>query len=156
MWSGRSSTYKAEIGTQYPIMADNSHVSEGRTVSYSTTPPTSGKHWARWANCGFYPEGLPDELIVHNLEHSNIVVSYNLTPAEAGQLRQAVDDVSLSRAWGVTRFYDKLEPGTVAVAAWGVMDTMSGVDRNRIKRFFEAYAGRLGPEQDQQGIGIPC
>ncbi|MSQ06170.1 MAG: DUF3105 domain-containing protein [Dehalococcoidia bacterium] len=153
--AGNSTTYKPGVGVQYPI-DDASHVPEGRTVIYSTIPPTSGQHWPRWADCGFYPEGLPDERIVHNLEHSNIVVSYNLTPAEASQLRQTVDDVDLSRAWGVTRYYDKPEPGSVSLAAWGVLDTMRGVDRSRIKRFFEAYAGRLGPEIDEQGIGIPC
>ena len=71
-------------------MLDSSHVPEGQTVIYNIIPPTSGPHWPRWADCGFYPEGLPDERIVHNLEHSNIVVSHNLaTQDEVDQLRTA-------------------------------------------------------------------
>jgi hypothetical protein len=33
---------------------------------------------------------------------------------------------------------------------------MKGVDRKRIERFYGAYAGRLGPEKDAEGLGIPC
>jgi hypothetical protein len=71
-------------------MPTANHVPDGDSVDYNTTPPTSGDHLAGWADCGFYPGGLPDELIVHNLEHSNIVVSYNL-PADddVARLRSA-------------------------------------------------------------------
>jgi len=154
---GRSDKYVEGVGSSQQLMPTRDHLPEGRVISYNTTPPTSGDHWGRWATCGFYPEGLPDERIVHNLEHSNIVVSYNLaSPEEVEKLRKAMESISLNRAWGVTRFYDKLEPGTVVVAAWGISDPMKGVDDNRIKKFFETYAGRIGPEKDARGIGIPC
>jgi hypothetical protein len=61
-----------------------------------------------------------------------------------------LDSIDLNPIWGVTRFYDKVEPGTVAMATWGVLDIMKGIDRDRIKKFFETYSGRLGPEQ------VPC
>jgi hypothetical protein len=94
---------------------------------------------------------LRDERAVHNLEHGNIVVSYNLSSqAEVDQLRKVVDNIGMAAVWGVTRFYDQLPQGQVAVAAWGVLDTMQGIDRDRIKKFFEAYSGNLGPET------IPC
>jgi hypothetical protein len=91
---------------------------------------------------------LPDEQIVHNLEHSNIVVSYNLsTEEEVDQLLDALSGIGLSDVWGVTRSYDQIPVGTVALAAWGVLDTMEGVDDQRIKTFFETYAGsNIGPE----------
>ena len=54
--------------------------------------------------------------------------------------------IGLSEIWGVTRFYDKIPVGTVAVAAWEVLDTTEGVDGVRIKTFFETYSGSLGPE----------
>ncbi len=154
--TGSSDQYVDGVGEQHPITTRN-HISDSQTARYTTTPPTSGDHWAVWANCGFYPEGLPDERITHNLEHSGIVVSYNLaTQEEVAQLQKVLDSIDLNPIWGVTRFYDKIEPGTVAVAAWGVLDTMEGIDRDRIKKFFETYAGRLGPEKDKKGIGIPC
>lgn len=147
---GSSDKYVAGVGEQHPITTAD-HVPAGRTVRYSTTPPTSGDHWAVPARCGFYPEGLADEETTHNLEHGNIVVSYNLTSQEeVAQLRKVMDGIELHDIWGVTRFYDKLEPGTVAAATWGVLDITKGIDRERIKKFFETYAGRLGPEQ------VPC
>lgn len=153
--AGSSDRHVEGIGVQHPIEGAT-HVPEPREVSYRTTPPTSGNHWPRWANCGFYDEGLPDEMIVHNLEHGAIVVSYNLAAEDVARLRTIVDGIGLSQIWGVTRFYDKLSKGTVALAGWGVLDTMQGVDAERIKRFFNTYAGTLGPEKTQGNIGIPC
>ena len=129
------------------------HVQEPRTVAYNTTPPTSGDHWDWWARCGFYPNGLADERIVHNLEHGNIVVSYNLPDAAVQQLQDFMDNFELAPAWAVTRYYDQIPANTVALSAWGVLDTMQGVDEPRIERFFREYAGTLGPEFPN---GAPC
>jgi hypothetical protein len=127
------------------------HIPDGQAASYNTVPPTSGNHWAGWARCGFYEEGLPDELIVHNLEHSLIVISYNLTTeAEVNRLRSVVRSIAPYRTWGLSRYYDKVPPGTVALAAWGVLETMDRIDRDRIQRFFNDFAGEEGLER------IPC
>ena len=150
---GGSSEYVEGVGERQEIMPTRIHVDEPRTVDYSTTPPTSGDHWDWWARCGFYPEGMADERIVHNLEHGNIVVSYNLPYTAVTQLRDFMDGFELAPAWAVTRFYDKIPEGTVALSAWGVLDTMQGVDEPRIERFFREYAGTLGPEFPN---GAPC
>lgn len=150
--TGKHSQYVAGLGEQQPVIS-SAHVPRGETVEYSSYPPASGDHWppGNQAPCGFYPEGLRDERAVHNLEHGNIVVSYNLSSqAEVDQLRKVVDNIGLAAVWGVTRFYDRIPQGQVAVAAWGVLDTMQGIDRDRIKTFFEGYAGTLGPET------VPC
>ena len=154
--TGSSDEFVSGVGLQQELMpvgpsGRNTHVSENQTVVYSTVPATSGDHWGLWAPCGFHEDGLPDERITHNLEHGNIVISYNLTElAEVQQLREAVQSISLYQDWGLTRFYDKIPEGTVALATWGVLDTIEGIDRDRMDRFFETYAGRLGPEE------IPC
>ena len=145
--SGTSEEYVEGIGVQHEVMPTREHITEGQTAKYNGIPPTSGNHWPRWSQCGFFEEGLPDERIVHNLEHGNIVVSYNLTtPEEVGELRDAMGSVGLAEVLGVTRFYDKIEPGTVALSAWGVSDTMQGIDEERINVFFSTYGGNLGPE----------
>jgi hypothetical protein len=135
------------LGEAVDIMPTKNHVAQGATVTYNTTPPTSGDHWDSWADCGFYEDGLPDELITHNLEHGNIVVSYNLAGrAQIDQLRAALDSIDLVEAWGVTRYYNKIPEGTVALAAWGKLDFMQEIDRDRMATFFHAFAGQLGPE----------
>ena len=150
---GRSSQYVAGVGERQEIMPTLIHIPDGQRATYNTTPPTSGDHWDWWAQCGFYPNGLPDERIVHNLEHGNIVVSYNLSAAETARLQAFMDSFEYAPAWAVTRFYDRIPAGKVALSAWGVLDTMTGVDAPRIIRFFEEYAGTMGPEFPN---GLPC
>lgn len=145
--SGSAQQYVEGVGTQVPLLSRN-HVAEGESVVYNSAPPTSGDHWPTPATCGFYDGGLPDERVVHNMEHGNIVVSYNLPlESDIGALRDALDNIGLSRIWGVTRAYDGIPTGQIGLSAWGVLDTFLGVDETRIARFFEAYSGSLGPER---------
>ena len=151
-----SGEYVEGVGVQQQLMPAgpsglNVHINNDQTVEYSTSPATSGDHWATPTSCGFYEDGLSDERIVHNLEHGNIVVSYNLaTDGEVDQLRDALEGIGKNAIWGVTRSYDKIPSGTVALAAWGVLYTMQEVDEDRIKTFFDTYSGAMGPER------IPC
>jgi len=144
------------LGQVIPIMPSQNHLPEGQSVEYNSTPPTSGDHWGRWADCGFYEEGLPDELITHNLEHGNMVLSYNLTQPQAIELLTSVwPGMQTTKQWGIARFYDKIPVGTISVAAWGRLDTITVADDirnslNRIDQFMVTYAGNLGPER------IPC
>ena len=136
-------------------MPSADHVEEGQTVEYSTTPPTSGEHWPRWADCGWYPDGLPDEVITHNLEHGNIVVSYNLAnPAEVTELRNFLENLGQFDEWGVARSDDEISEGHIVLAAWGRMATYDGVltqeSTRDIEFFFRAHAGLLGRER------VPC
>ena len=148
--TGNANEFVEGVGVEQDIMSTKDHLPEGQSVVYSTSPPTSGDHWnplSGLPRCGFYEEGLPNELTTHNLEHGNIVVSYNLPlESDVQALRSAINGVGLANVWGIARFYPDIEPGMVALAAWGVLDTMLGVDRDRISRFFEAYSGSLGPE----------
>jgi hypothetical protein len=152
--TGSANAHVDGVGVEQDLVPTANHLPEGQPVVYSTNPPTSGDHWdppLGLPRCGFYEEGLPDELTTHNLEHGNIVVSYNLPlESDVQALRSAINGIGLANVWGVTRFYPDISPGTVALAAWGELDTMRGVDRDRISRFFEAYSGSLGPEI------IPC
>jgi len=139
------------IGEEIVIMPSVNHVDEGQTVEYSTSPPTSGLHWGRWADCGWYPDGLPDELITHNLEHGNIVVSYNFAnPAQDSELREVLDNVDHFEDWGVARSYDKIPVGQMALSAWGRLSMFRGVAAGEIEGFFDSFAGVLGPER------VPC
>ncbi len=121
---------------------------------YSTVPPTSGPHWGAWSKCGFYNHPLPDELLVHNLEHGNIIVSYNLdSAADISALRDAVAAIPLAEEFAIVRRYPAIPEGMVALSVWGALDRMLGVDGERIARFFAAYPGNAGPEFAN---GLPC
>jgi hypothetical protein len=51
---------------------------------YNTDPPTSGPH-AGTVRAGFYDEALPDENLVHNLEHGYVIIGYNCSTLEEAQ-----------------------------------------------------------------------
>ena len=123
-------------------------------TGYNTVPPTSGPHWSQWSNCGFFTHHLPDELLVHNLEHGNIIVSYNFTDAARTEaLRAALSTIPLAEEFAIARRYDAIPEGMVAITAWGVLDRMMGVDSERIAKFFRDYPGNTGPEFPN---GLPC
>ena len=151
---GSAAAYVEGVGVKQDIMRTKNHVdldsdSGNDFVAYSSVPPTSGDHWSIPQRCGFFNDPVPDEQIVHNLEHSNIVISYNL-PEQSDV--NALEDVynGLDEGWRnhftVVRPYDLLPAGQVGLSAWGVLDVMDGVDQDRIERFYEHYVGRLGPE----------
>ena len=148
------------IGTAVPIM-DRVHIPTGQPFTdYNSIPPTSGTHWPELARCGIYRIELPDGRVVHNLEHGNVVISYNLPDTgDAQKLEQIVTDLlpmsigtaGQVRDWIVVRPYSKIEPGTVAITAWGVLDMMQGVDEAGITTFLLVYTGnRHSPER------LPC
>lgn len=162
---GRADGYVQGIGTEVETSEDRTHFADNFTIAevtdgegYSTTPPTSGRHWNGWAACGFYgpDQPLPDERIIHNMEHGNIVVSYNFSdPDQIAELEDVFDSIGRTNLWGVARFYDQIPEGTVALTTWGVIDgPMDGIQKDRIEQFFEAYSGTLSPEFPNSGA--PC
>ena len=159
---GSAEGYVEGIGVEVEALEDRTHFAETATIDmvtngegYSTTPPTSGRHWNGWVSCGFYgpDQPMPDERIVHNLEHGNIVVSYNFSdPEQIAELEDAFDSIGKTNLWGVARYYDKIEEGTVYLTTWGVIDgPIQGVDRERMAQFFDAYSGTLSPEFPNRG-----
>lgn len=52
------------------------HVSEVSSKDWNSFPPTSGKHYDRWAPFGVYDETLDDGFTIHNLEHGGVAVWY--------------------------------------------------------------------------------
>ena len=149
--------YVEGIGVESPDEGDG-HVGEGISVEYASTPPSSGQHWPRWAACGVYTSELPDERMVHNLEHGQVVISYNLADsANVERLVSLAKDLDDFDKWGLLRPYSKIDDGMVGLSAWTIVDLFSGVDETRIEDFYYAYRGnRLSPETLAVGRGIPC
>ena len=155
--SGGRTAVVEGVGRSVPITGAN-HVSEGQTVSYSTTPPTSGSHWLSPASCGVYDTELPDERVVHNMEHGHAIISYNLQdPEEVRRLLEVARSLPELNRWGIVRPYSKIDPGKVAMTAWGVIDEVEGVDEARIRAFYDAYhRNQFSTETSRLGWAIPC
>ncbi len=145
---GSAPVYVDGVGEKQDIMRTKDHVDDGEIVAYNSVPATSGDHYFSPQPCGFYEGEVSDERVVHNLEHSNVIISYNLpNPADVDALQEVYNGLEgWKDHFTVARAYSKIAPGQVALSAWGVLDVMNGVDSERIERFFDHYVGRLGPE----------
>ena len=151
--------YTEGVGTPVDLMPSVDHRPIGEAISYSTTPPTSGPHWGtpEWADCGIHEAGIPDERIVHNMEHGQVVISYNLPNEEdAARMIEVAKRLPDLESWGVVRPYDKIEAGTVGLTAWGVKDVVKGVDEDRIKLFYTTYARNRFSEETSLAGPIRC
>ena len=141
-----------EVGQRIALL-DSFHINRGGAyLQYNSVPPTSGPHWGAthdnprdtgWARCGIYDEELPDEQILHNLEHGQAIISHNLTDqAEIDRLEDIARDLPDRRNWLIVRPYSKINEGEVAVTSWGWLDRFQGVDEDRIRAFYDAHVNK--------------
>jgi len=122
------------------------HIADGAEhPPYNSNPPSSGWHFATPASGGFYDEPLPDERVVHNLEHGDIWIAYRPDIGEGAK------DTLRSFAGRFTVVSPReANEGDISLVAWGRVDTfdITGglVDEERIRDFIKRYDNR-GPER---------
>lgn len=125
------------------------HIADGAThPPYNSDPPTSGPHYAEPAPAGFYEQPIPDERLVHNLEHGHVVISYDCTKlTNCDAVKTQLHDVyNKYKGWKVVVVPRKNADTPLALTAWGRIDKMADFDGRRIDAFINAYRDK-GPEQ---------
>lgn len=125
------------------------HVATGSQVDYSTSPPTSGPHYARPAEPGFHDEAPPAGNLVHSLEHGAVVVYYDpaaITPEAEESLRAFArsHDDTWAAVIVVPNPDDEPESAYV-LTAWRTMLRTDEYDPEVVRAFLAEYLGR-GPE----------
>lgn len=132
------------------------HVEED--VQYEITPPTSGNHAETPADAGFYPTAVPEEPLVHNLEHGQIVIWYrpDASSETIDDLEAFVESANDPDDPDVKRFGTQpllaaphthvVEPRSYVLAAWGASQACESYSLEAINEFRTRYQGR-GPEQ---------
>lgn len=121
------------------------HISPGQThPAYSSVPATSGWHYAaplapaRW---GVHAQPLPDEVLVHNLEHGGIGVHYNCPNGCEDLVRQLAAIVNQSVNDGkkvIMSPYPGMDTA-VALTAWTFIDSLDEFDERRVRDFISAH-----------------
>ncbi|PIR86482.1 hypothetical protein COU13_00675 [Candidatus Kaiserbacteria bacterium CG10_big_fil_rev_8_21_14_0_10_43_70] len=134
-----------DFSTRYDIQGRD-HIADGAShPEYNSNPPSSGWHWASPARGGFYAESLPDERVIHNLEHGDIWIAYH--PDISDEARSALESFAGQYVVVSPRFENE---GDISLVAWGRVDTFDiengVVDESRIKDFISRYDNR-GPEK---------
>ncbi len=120
------------------------HISQGEShPPYNSNPPTSGWHLPAPAPWGFYPSELPDELVVHNLEHGGIWISYK--EPNNTQLVDKLEALSKQFPKKVIISLRRKNDSRIAVAAWDRLLKLDAYDEKQILAFIYAFRNR-GPE----------
>lgn len=134
-----------EVGTKVPGQG-TAHVPDGQRVSYSTTPPTSGPHWSRWASWGIKDAQEPNERTTHNLEHGGIVIAHTgLSPEELDRLRSVARGLmSAGFRKIILEPYADLTDAKVALTAWQWILKLPEYDEAQVVRFVKAH--HQGPD----------
>jgi hypothetical protein len=105
---------------------------------YNSDPPTSGPHLPYVAPWGVHTRPIQRELQVHNLEDGGVIVQYNCEcPELIAKLRDAVEKYETQV---ILAPYPEMK-STIALTAWTRIDTLSGFDAARIRKFIETYRG---------------
>lgn len=128
------------------------HIPENTYFSgtYSVVPATSGPHWAaattpanisapaRW---GVYETALPNEVLIHNLEHGGIGFHYDCDGG-CPDIVQALDDIIPRNPLQYIMSPYVNMPERIAITAWRHHIYMDEVDEDLIRRFIDEYQDR--------------
>jgi hypothetical protein len=133
-----------DLSRSFPILSRD-HIAVGSShEAYNSNPPTSGQHYDQPARLGLYDKELPDERVIHNLEHGEIWISYH--PRVKDQVFDKLKSIMTAKTVITPREKNDTD---IAIAAWGRLDTFNleggSLDEQRIKDFISRYVG-TGPE----------
>jgi hypothetical protein len=135
----------------------NQHIPLGTisSVTYNSTPPTSGPHYENLAAWGVQTENVRYEHLIHNLEDSGVVVYYQCEdgcPELVAELEAVLEPfladgrhVVLARNdpnWSMSGQAMHKDMGArIALVAWRKLLLMDEVNADTIRTFIERYEG---------------
>ena len=132
------------MGKEYLTSAQ--HVPRGeKHEAYNSNPPNSGPHWGDGvAGPGIKDKAVPDELIIHSMEHGAAVVWYkaDLSQSDVEKIKQAFNEASGKKIMVPRKNLDV----PVALTSWGRVLKLRTIDVSQIKEFIETNNNRA-PEK---------
>ena len=132
-------------GTQVFDIVSRDHIAQGTTGSgYNSNPPSSGPHWQGPAKNGFYDSSLPDEQLLHNLEHGHVWIAFK--PDVGDEIKSKIREITQKEDWKVVAAPRETNDATIALVAWGRVLKMDEPDYAKAEDFITTYRNR-GPEK---------
>lgn len=114
-----------------------SHIDQGSDHPlYNSNPPTSGPHWSSPAECKIYTKEIPDESVLHSLEHGAVWVSYK--DKDNKKLAQKLTDLINSESGKLVLSPRSKNDSVIAVASWGRLMKLEEFDGGKISEFIDA------------------
>jgi|SRR3989344_2159694 len=139
-WLSSREGIKTQAKLSKPLMGEKMpdmgavHVARDKShPEYNSNPPTSGWHWAGVAGPGIKTEPVPDELVLHSMEHGAAVVWYRegLDPSEIEKIKVAFNNASGKKIMLPRENLDV----PVALTSWGYLLKLETVDEAKITEF---------------------
>ena len=133
-------------GERVAVSGVGQHPPEGQPIAYDSNLPVGGPHWPSPASWGLQTAQLPDERVVHNMEHGGIVIDHNaisgddlakITSLLSTYPRDKFNEVKL-----VIQPNTKIAAGTIALRAWGWRQILTQYDERAIRAFLDAHMNR--------------
>ena len=115
-------------------------------VTYETVPPTSGSHAPGAAPCGVHAEQIPNENLVHTLEHGAVGLLYDPT-LDIQQIRDLENIVGGVSSHMFSAPYEGMDT-PIVVTAWGFRMPLEEVDEPAIEEFIDEFRQNGPEEQD--------
>lgn len=129
------------------------HITTGAShPAYNSNPPTGGWHYDKPAQTGIYDKELPDEQLVHNLEHGHIWIAYK--PDIPQDQIKALAAIAKSYGSRIIMTPRAANDSPIALAAWQYLLKLDSVDEKQIKEFIDAYRNIAGPEKNIPDSGF--
>ena len=130
-----SRTTTSRPGQSFAIQG-REHISVGDShPEYNSNPPTSGSHYGQTVNWGVYQDELPDESVIHNLEHGGIWISYQPSIDEA--IIEKINEVGRKYPGSVVVAPRAANDSLIALASWGRLEKLSSFDEQLIIEFIK-------------------
>lgn len=119
---------------------------------YNSNPPTGGWHYDQPAQTGIYDKELPDEQLIHNLEHSHIWIAYrpDLPPDQIEKLAEIAKDYG-SRIIMTQR---AANDSPIALVAWQYLLKLDSVEEKQVRSFISTHRNIAGPERNVPDSGF--
>jgi len=110
----------------------------GDPITYASDPPVSGEHRPSPANCGVYASPIPNENMVHTLEHGAVGVLYHPEDADPDEIERVEEIVKSYDSHTFSAPYPTLED-PYTVVAWAHLMRLDEFDEPAIKEFIEVF-----------------
>jgi len=129
-------------------MDGRTHITEGTQGGpYSSVPAASGPHWPQPIEWGVYTQAIPQEPVIHNLEHGGIVIWYQADQVSADDVQALT---AYTKRWnGTERYKVLLAPWQgedfghpMAIVAWTWLLDLDSVDTALMDQFIDQHYGQ--------------
>jgi hypothetical protein len=123
------------------------HIAQGAEHEpYNSNPPTSGPMWGSVAGPGVKSEQVPDELVLHSMEHGAAVVWYrsDLPKTDVEKITVAFNAASGKKIMSPRAGLDV----PVALASWNYLLRLDSIDEAKVTEFINTNNDR-SPEKGQ-------